>query len=599
MDSYRFFTSLFLSAIITSSLIGSVATADENPQVLANQAFGILKAKCYSCHGGEETYSGLRILDRDVLFANRTGKPFIKSGDPIASKIWEVIKEDNMPVSPDDYVTPVPLTAEEKETLRNWILAGAPIPESGADRDHISRLQVLQWIEEDTDDLDSRDKGTTKYLSLVHLHNNPEISEYDLRLHRAALSKALNSISLSDVIVLPKAIDKYNTVYRIDLDDYRWTAQIWSKMLDHYPYGLMPNTRNKAEYELFEDIERNLDGYFDYFTDIRADWFVAKAIRPPLYHMFLNIPEDVYDLEARLGVNRMQDLKRGEMLRAGVLVSGISSQNRIMDRHRSNYGSYWISYDFQKESGNGNIARYPLGPDHGDEIINKFCFSHDGGEIIYRLPNGLQAYMLIDNHGKRIDVGPTSIVADGARVSGTTEIVNGLSCITCHKHGTKSFDDVISFSHAVRHAKARELIDEIYDVDAMQKVLKRDRRDHLLLLVETIGPFLQVGEDKDKAIESFPEPISLVARQYDKNMTVEDIACELGYENSSQINLNDDDLIDLGLGLLRPEFADRPADLVYKRSMWDSIVGGTSVYQEACEVLGLGQPILRKGTQKY
>ena len=39
-------------------------------------------------------------------------------------------------------------------------------------------------------------------------------------------------------------------------------------------------------------------------------------------------------------------------------------------------------------------------------------FSQDGGEIIFNLPNGLQAYLIVDREGVRIDAAPISIVSE-------------------------------------------------------------------------------------------------------------------------------------------------------------------------------------------
>ena len=60
------------------------------------------------------------------------------------------------------------------------------------------------------------------------------------------------------------------------------------------------------------------------------------------------------------------------------------------------------------------------------------AFEHDGGEIIYALPNGLQAYMLVDGKDARIDAGPLDVVQDRNQHSGNPTIVNGISCMGCH-----------------------------------------------------------------------------------------------------------------------------------------------------------------------
>src|SRR5438270_690504 len=123
--------------------------------------------------------------------------------------------------------------------------------------------------------------------------------------------------------------------------------------------------------------------------------------------------------------------------------SGVSSQNRLVDRHPALYGAYWKSYDFKHNEGKGNLFRFPLGPAFGDNPFPNQAFEHAGGEIIFNLPNGLQGYLLVDAKGRRIDVGPADVVADSLRTSGTTEVANGLSCMACHDQGMRKFKDTV------------------------------------------------------------------------------------------------------------------------------------------------------------
>ena len=108
--------------------------------------------------------------------------------------------------------------------------------------------------------------------------------------------------------------------------------------------------------------------------------------------------------------------------------SGVSQNNRLIERHKSPYGSYWKSYDFGGNTGRQNLFEHPLGPGGGSD-----SFQHDGGEIIFTLPNGLQGYLLVDAAGKRIDKGPTSIVSDPKRPD--RAVTNGVSCMSCHYTG--------------------------------------------------------------------------------------------------------------------------------------------------------------------
>ena len=57
------------------------------------------------------------------------------------------------------------------------------------------------------------------------------------------------------------------------------------------------------------------------------------------------------------------------------------------------------------------------------------------------MPNGLQAYYLVDAGGNRLDGAPISIVSNPAASDPTVR--NGLSCIGCHTEGMKDFEDQV------------------------------------------------------------------------------------------------------------------------------------------------------------
>ena len=80
---------------------------------------------------------------------------------------------------------------------------------------------------------------------------------------------------------------------------------------------------------------------------------------------------------------------------------------------------------------------FPLGPVDAHLLDGKLAFEHAGGEIIYNLPNGLQAYVLVDDKGKRINEAPIEVVSDRSpsRKTSHSQISNGLSCIACHDNG--------------------------------------------------------------------------------------------------------------------------------------------------------------------
>ena len=156
------------------------------------------------------------------------------------------------------------------------------------------------------------------------------------------------------------------------------------------------------------------------------------------------------------------------MARAAFNASGVSRNNRLIERHESTNGAYWRSYDFGGNADRKNVFAHPLGPGDGQD-----GFEHDGGETIFALPNGLQGYMLIDARGARIDKGPMEIVRDNKQADGA--VVNGISCMSCHNRGliekadqlrevvekTKAFDKKVPETVMVLYPP-RETMDEYF-----------------------------------------------------------------------------------------------------------------------------------------
>ena len=110
---------------------------------------------------------------------------------------------------------------------------------------------------------------------------------------------------------------------------------------------------------------------------VHVDWFIATASLPPLYHDILGLPRTDSELEARLEVNVVENIRNAagrRVWRAGFNDSGVSNHNRVVERHTSRYGAYWKSYDFAGSVGKQNIFTHPL------------SFTHDGGREYLQSP---------------------------------------------------------------------------------------------------------------------------------------------------------------------------------------------------------------------
>ena len=122
-------------------------------------------------------------------------------------------------------------------------------------------------------------------------------------------------------------------------------------------------------------------------------------------------------------------------------------------------------------------------------IEHPLTFRHDGGEIIFNLPNGLQAYYISDASGSRIDAAPTNIVSNPGERDGIVR--NGISCIGCHTEGMKTFkDDVRGVVMKFREGPAKVQALSLYVKQSeMDGYVKEDTERYRSALEATGGVF--------------------------------------------------------------------------------------------------------------
>lgn len=552
---------------------------------LAEKGVAFLKHYCYRCHGVDYKVPRLNVLDRAGLTAPRAkdALPYLTPGKPDQSLLWQHVGvERDMPPS-----QPRP-TADERQLFRQWIAAGAVFPGRPA-RPFQSETAIITAILTDLRRVRPGQRRFQRYFTLTHLANNHAgVTDDDLRLYRAALAKLVNSLSWKPDIIRPQAIDGEQTMFRIDLRDLGWDEHdLWKEILKEYPYGLSYRTSNntdlrKAALELAELSDSDL-------AYLRADWFIATASRPPLYHTLLQLPKDASELERQLKVNITEDFLRGKLARAGFTTSGVSKQNRLVDRHGAGDGrAYWKSYDFKTNESTGNLVKFPLGPRFAEHPFPRQAFEHAGGEVIFSLPNGMQGYLLVDEQDRRIDTGPIDVVRDVQETAGGPAVVNGLSCLACHKHGVIRFEDKLRNGTAVG-GDARDKVEELFHTkEQMDALLDRDEERFLRALEQAIGNFLRIGQDKDKSLKEFPEPIGAIARLYVQDLGLREAALELGIEDPNKLKdiiQQNRELRELGLGTLSNGGT-------IKRQLWGSREFTVSLFHQVARELGLGTPLV-------
>ncbi len=575
----------------------------------AAKARAVLEATCFRCHGKNGSHDG-RIdfmLDAGKLIASKKVVP----GKPEESKLFVRMKaeESDPDTMPPEGEKPRP-SKTDIAAVEKWIADGAkPFPEvkvvAEAKRERLDDKYVytamLNHLNKYPDDA-----RYIRFITLQVQHNSPKIKSADLRLYRAGIAKLLNSLSWKRNLVFPKPIDAAEIVLALDLRDLDWDLNdAWRKIVgytsDHpkeqfhpgYPYAL---THDK--YPADDDLNRVSGDVYrltgSKIPAVRADWLLATASVPPLYHELLNLPTTAKELEERIRVNVAVNFQRGALARAGFEGSEVSAQaNRLVERHESTFGYYYPSYDFRSGDGRGNLKQFPLGPlnlfPQGRHPFEDFAFQHDGGELIFSLPNGQQAYLLVDGKGNRINEGPADVVRDKKETAGrSTLIVNGLSCMACHIHGMIGLPkDEIRLNTRLQ-GDAFTRVKKLHPTTKrMEDLMKQDEEQYLESLEKIIKPFLRVGADKEKDIKLFPEPVTAIASPFLKGMvTLEDAAVELGVSKDKLQTIIENNPVlrdELGLQILANGGT-------LRREVWQSPKGLVSPYQGAAAELKLGTP---------
>jgi serine/threonine-protein kinase len=430
---------------------------DEDPfsTEMGQQVADILETNCGNCHIGMGASGDFGyLLDMEELLSS--GK--IIPGSKEDSRIYARMVEGTMP--------PAAVRVIQTPTYGQIDLVGRFIDELKDVYDDpgtqcepapfMDTDQQIRLMQADMAKQDDADKPFTRYLTITYA-SNAGLCGRPLERQRFALFKGINSVSTDTVVHQPQAIDQDELIYRIDIRDYNWDREIDLQDND------VTDPANVDFADGWEAILANPEtaAYSVEYTgpqadDLKADAgtlvpflpvnvFIQATEFGDLYYTLIGAKQNLFDFELDvLGIDTAEEIERDNLMRAGFENSGVSKQERVLNRFDSNLGpgtSYWISFDFDGGGGGEVDGQFVQNLANESIFANPLDFAFAGGEAIFSLPNGLQGYYVAAANGNRLAEAPIGVVIDPAQNNGL--VTNGASCHSCHNAGMITFTDTV------------------------------------------------------------------------------------------------------------------------------------------------------------
>jgi mono/diheme cytochrome c family protein len=458
----------------------------------------ILGARCTECHvyGLRDPAGWGSVLDISRMIDSEIVVP----GNLESSRMWyRVAVRSDMPFNGTR------LTPEEKGVLQQWILGlqrSQPRPRTQA--------EILDLLVNDGAAAGS--PSDVRYVSFADFVDGRRPA-VEIATAAAVFKVVLNSVSRQATFVEPVAVDRQASIWRFRLSDLGWNEQDWNRFITFYPYCL--RSEAAAHQALYQRLHTET-------PVVRGDWFLSTALAPAVYHDLLQLGDNLDQIARRnLGVDINQNIARGDVVRLASQ-SGATFDGSVLERHETRRGGYlWLTYHLAPGE---DVRRLPLGPrNRNDDFPNSFTAV--ATEAVWSLPNGLQAYLLTDGAGNRVDSLSTAVAADPRRRNGQMETAT--ACNGCH--GTTGLIppraiDVGKYAdeHSADFSPAeRAQINRLYPRLA-ETLLASDAAQYR----QTVGELLGAPLPQNGAIEWY-DFVNLRG-QYESKLGLRQVALELG-----------------------------------------------------------------------
>ena len=313
------------------------------------------------------------------------------------------------------------------------------------------------------------DRPFVRWLSF---YNYPISNQIRYR-RRKSTRFTLNSLSLRPDIVFPYDVPPHpwmepisGTLVRIDLRDFGWTPAQWEELVPSEPYFGGRWVDHLSWHALNK-------GTLSAAAVMRADWFVRTITTEPHYSKFFRFPETLDQLKQKFAVDEKVVETFSLDSRGAVINSLPGLNNRQLIRLQGPVGYFWVTLDVLRNDGERAALDRPFG------------ITKDGGEIIWKLPNGLQAYYLVNAQDQRVDEVPPGIAVDYVTGFKEKTVKNMRSCVRCHVNGINTFRSDIT--HMINEGKIRLYsrdhdkalkLSELYS-SRIYRLLKQDQESYI------------------------------------------------------------------------------------------------------------------------
>jgi len=533
-------------AAAPSTVDTGVKVDSGDPSALAKaSAENVLASNCGQCHGPNLTPQAAKagmnyINDIDKLV--QTGKivPLNSAGSLIVQRM---LKGEMPPVSsglPRVTDADITVVADYIDNPTFWPGADTTARSCTEDGQVVDFDELFQEIGSDLRRADSNDRPFFRYISLTNRFTAGVCLDA-LEKDRQAITKMMNMLSKRASISEPVAVNKDETLYRIDLRDFNWDDPVdvdgrgfddaWEAIAQNNPYAV------RFEGSDAEDAEDDAETDFPFMF---ADQMLSVATIGNVYYGLIGVDSNgrLGDfIRNDLGIDVQEDIDNGDAVRAGTTRSRISRQDRVVERHDISVrgGVLWQAFDFKADDANDNIFEDPFG------------FQAGGTEAIFTLPNGMLGFIIADENDNIVE--DSDILLDTNQ--NNFRAVTSVSCANCHATGLIPVVDEVG-PFAVANARSLRLnrddveaLEDIYvSPDDFAKQVKDDSSAFYQRALTSAGLPIQGGD-----------PVSNVFLRFDADVTLADAAGDLGVTPDDLVDaLND---LDPTLEVLRRGTIDR------------------------------------------